>query len=152
MVSNSFTPFACWWKEFQRVTTTRRTNKPQAVATWKTVFATAFLCLSGKTAKVLLSLVCRSGCSGVLHVVFVGVSGCFPEVLCVVCCMMFQNGKLFFAFLFWGISTNHNQSDKPPFMQNRHTSFSCGQRCAFHFSGFLLTHAQEESTYKILSW
>jgi len=56
--------------------------------------------------------------------------------------MIYNN---FIAFLFWGFSSNHNQSDTPSSMQNRHTSFFRGRRCTFHFSGFLTTHAQEES-------
>lgn len=51
----------------------------------------------------------------------------------------------FFAFLFCGISTNYNQQRHDSTTENAALYFSCGRRRAFYFSGFLFTHAQEES-------
>lgn len=48
-----------------------------------------------------------------------------------------------FFFSFWGgfSQTAHDSSTA-----NRHTSLFMGRRCAFHFSGFLTTRAQEDFT------
>lgn len=92
---------------------------------------------TSQTAKGLFSLVCRSGC--------------------VVCCMLFlcfwlcrvlhevSERQIIICFPFLGCFVKPQPTRNDSSTANRILHFSCGQRCAFHFSGFLLTHAQEES-------
>lgn len=57
-----------------------------------------------------------------------------------------SDSKLYFCFSFLRFSSNHNQSDTPSSIQNRHTSLFTRAKIRFHFSYFLTTHAQEDFT------
>lgn len=50
-----------------------------------------------------------------------------------------------FCFSFLGYFAKPQPTRNDSSTANRILHFSCGQRCAFHFSCFLPTHAQEES-------